>query len=49
MATAQFDVKYVAYLARLELTPDEEKISIKSGRNHWVQNEQNSEREKIAG
>ena len=25
MATAQFDVKYVAYLARLELTPDEEK------------------------
>ncbi|MGA3163874.1 MAG: Asp-tRNA(Asn)/Glu-tRNA(Gln) amidotransferase subunit GatC [Verrucomicrobiota bacterium] len=25
MATAQFDVKYVAHLARLHLTPDEEK------------------------
>jgi aspartyl-tRNA(Asn)/glutamyl-tRNA(Gln) amidotransferase subunit C len=25
MAAAQFDVKYVAHLARLQLTPDEEK------------------------
>jgi aspartyl-tRNA(Asn)/glutamyl-tRNA(Gln) amidotransferase subunit C len=25
MATVQFDVKYVAHLARLHLTPDEEK------------------------